>query len=83
MGKVTILFVVVSTLILLITFGQGVGVLRGGDVASHLYWSFATLISVLATNFFTVFHATQSDRIIGALRNRVAELESQERPEVP
>ena len=78
MGKVTILFVVVSTLILLITFGQGVGVLRGGDVAAHLQWSLAALISVLGANFFAIFHAAQSDRIIRALRAQVAQLEGQQ-----
>ena len=43
-------------------------ILRGGDVGSHLYWSMATLLSVLAANLVAMIHAAQSDRIIRELR---------------
>lgn len=68
MGKVTIALTLTSTVVLLITFGKGMSILRGGDVASHLYWAMATLISVLTANFVAVVHAAQSDRIIRELR---------------
>jgi integral membrane sensor domain MASE1 len=76
MGKVTIVCVAASTVILLVTFGQGMGVLHGGDVSSHLRWALATLVSVLAANFIAMTHAAQSDRIIRSLRERVAALEA-------
>ena len=68
MGKVTIALTVLSTVVMLISFGKGMGILRGGDVASHLYWSMAALLSVLAANFVAMVHAAQSDRIIRQLR---------------
>jgi len=68
MGKVSIACLVVSTVVLLVTFGQGMGVLRGGDVASHLYWAMGTLICVLAANLIAIVHAAQSDRVIRMLR---------------
>jgi hypothetical protein len=68
MGKVTIALLGVSTLVVLVTFGKGMGILRGGDVSSHLFWGMATLISVLCANFVAMVHAAQSDRIIKNLR---------------
>jgi hypothetical protein len=68
MGKVTIFFLSVSTIVLLVTVGQGIGVLRGGDVPQHLRWGLATLFVVLGANFFAMFHAAQSDRLIRQLR---------------
>lgn len=68
MGKVTIGLTLISTVVLLITFGKGMGILHGGDVTSHLYWSMGTLIVVLSANFVGMIHAAQSDRIIRELR---------------
>ena len=45
MGKVTIAFTGLSTVVLLVTFGKGMSILHGGDVASHLYWSMAALLT--------------------------------------
>jgi hypothetical protein len=73
MGKVTIGCLAVSTVVLLITFGQGIGLLRGGDVASHLYWSMGTLICVLAANVVAMIHAAQSDRLVRLLRRQLEE----------
>jgi hypothetical protein len=72
MGKVTIALTAVSTVVLLITFGKGMSILHGGDVASHMYWSMAALLSALAANFVAMVHAAQSDRIIRQLRALVA-----------
>ena len=71
MGKVTIACLAASTTVLLITFGKGIGLLHGGDVASHLGWAMATLVSVLAANVLAMFHAAQSDRIIRGLRTQI------------
>jgi hypothetical protein len=76
MGKVTSCCLLLSTVVLLVTFGKGMGVLHGGDVGAHLSWALAALVSVLGANVFAMFHAAQSDRIIRALR---AELEKRQR----
>ena len=68
MGKVTIALTLMSTVVLLITFGKGMSILHGGDVASHLYWSMGTLITALVANFMAMVHAAQSDRLIRRLR---------------
>ena len=69
MGRVTIALTAISTGMLLVTFGKGMSILRGGDVGSHLYWAIATLLSVLAANLIAMVHAAQSDRIIRELRS--------------
>jgi hypothetical protein len=75
MGKVTSFCLLVSTVVLLVTFGKGMGVLHGGNVGAHLSWALATLVTVLGANVFAMFHAAQSDRLIRALR---AELEQRD-----
>lgn len=72
MGKITIFSLAVSTAVLLVTFGQGMGVLRGGDVATHLSWAMATLVIVLSANLMAIVHAAQSDRVIRSLRGEAA-----------
>jgi hypothetical protein len=49
------------------------GLLRGGDVASHLYWAMGTLLCVLAANVIAMIHAAQSDRLIRVLRQHINE----------
>jgi hypothetical protein len=72
MGKVTIVLTAISTVVLLVTFGKGMSILHGGDVASHMYWSMAALLTALAANFVAMVHAAQSDRIIRQLRALLA-----------
>ena len=72
MGKVTIGFMLVSTGIMLVTFGKGMGVLHGGDVGAHLQWALIALVTVLAANCVAMIHAAQSDRIIRELRRHIA-----------
>jgi hypothetical protein len=72
MGKVTIVSMVISTGIVLITFGKGMGLLHGGDVGSHLQWALIAVIVVLVANCFAMVHAAQSDRIIRELRRYIA-----------
>jgi hypothetical protein len=71
MSRVTIALLAVSTGVVLITFGQGLGVMRGGDLHAHLRWAMASLLTVLTANLVAIIHAAQSDRIIRELR-RVA-----------
>lgn len=69
MGKVTIVLLVISTVLVLVTFTRGVALLQGGhDVMSHLYWAVAALLTTVGANFFAMIHAAQSDRIIRELR---------------
>jgi hypothetical protein len=72
MGKVTIALTAVSTVVLLVTFGKGMGILHGGDVGSHLYWAMGTLLTAVTANFFAMIHAAQSDRLIRHLRALLA-----------
>jgi hypothetical protein len=69
MGKVTIVLLLGSTALLLVAFTKGMNILHGStDVMSHLSWAMAALVGVLGANFFAIFHAAQSDRIIRQLR---------------
>lgn len=69
MGKVTIGATLLSTVVLLVAFGKGMLVLRGGtDILSHLQWSVATLVLVLSANVIAMVHAARSDRLIAELR---------------
>ena len=66
---------------LLVTFTRGIDVLHGGDVASHLSWAVAALVSVLGANFIAIVHAAQSDRIIRTLRRQMDDLARGSRPD--
>jgi len=69
MGKVTVAATLLSTVVLLVTFGKGMLVLRGcADILSHLYWSVATLVIVLSANVIAMVHAARADRLIAELR---------------
>lgn len=83
MGKVTIAFTALSTVVLLVTFGKGMSILHGGDVSSHLHWSMAALLTALAANSVAMVHAAQSDRIIRHLRALVAAQGAAEEPAAP
>jgi hypothetical protein len=73
MGRVTIVLLLGSTVLLLVAFTKGLNLLHGGtDVMAHLSWALAALVGALAANFFAVFHAAQSDRIIRELRAALA-----------
>jgi hypothetical protein len=82
MGRVTIVLLVGSTALLLVAFGKGLNLLQGGsDVMSHLSWALAALLGALAANFFAIFHAAQSDRIIRELRAALARRDGAEKVE--
>ncbi len=69
MGKVTILLMLISTVVMLVAFGKGMSILHGGEVESHLKWAVASMVTVLGANTMAMFHAAQSDRIIRELRS--------------
>jgi len=71
MAKVTITFTAISTLVLLVAFGEGMGVLHGSDVGAHLRWAMAALLTALAANSLSMVHAVQSSRIIRELRRHL------------
>jgi len=78
MGKVTIVMLLGSTALLLVAFTKGLNLLHGGnDVGSHLYWAMAALMGALCANFFAIFHAAHSDRIIRELRAALGTRESE------
>lgn len=78
MGKVTIALSTLSTVVVLITFGKGIQILKSGDVWSHFYWATASLLSVLGANLVAMVHAAQSDRIIRQLRENHPQVLSDE-----
>ena len=78
MARVTRALALASTLAVLATFGQGIGVLRGGSLGTHFHLAGVSLCLVLAANFFAVVHATQSERLLRRLR---AELGATQGPE--
>jgi hypothetical protein len=61
-----------STAVVLLTFGQGLGLLHGGDIATHFQWSLLALLVVVLANGVAMIHAAQSDRIIRELRRQLA-----------
>lgn len=73
MGKVSILLLLASTAVVIATFVNGLNTVHEpGEVLRHSYWGLAALFAVLAANFFAMFHAAQSDRLIRALRHALS-----------
>ncbi len=69
MGKVSIALLLVSTVFVVVAFVNGLNTFHdSASVLNHSYWALAALFAVLAANFFAMFHAAQSDRLIRALR---------------
>ena len=76
MGKVSILLLLASTAAVIATFVNGLNIVHdSAGVLQHSYWALGALFAVLAANFFAMFHAAQSDRLIRALRAALAEHE--------
>ena len=76
MGKVSIFLLLLSTAVVIGAFVNGLNTVREpADMLHHAYWALAALFAVLSANFFAMFHAAQSDRLIRSLR---AALEGQQ-----
>jgi len=78
MGRITILWLLASTVVVGVAFVYGAGILRGGDVLSHLYWGVGALFMTLGANLFAIFHAAQTDRVIRALRAEIDVLQTRQ-----
>jgi uncharacterized membrane protein YidH (DUF202 family) len=83
MGKVSIAVLLLSTGVMLVTFGRGITLLRGGEVATYLQWALVALIVVLCANAVAMVHAAQSDRIIRQLRRHATAGTTSEPPADP
>lgn len=80
MGKVSIVVLLISTVVMLVTFGRGITLLRSGEIAAYLQWALVALIIVLCANGVAIVHAAQSDRIIRELRGHVTPPVTEDRP---
>ncbi|MGD1027355.1 hypothetical protein [Candidatus Binatus soli] len=68
MTRVTIGLTVASLIGLFIAYANGVGVVHGGDVISHMYWATGALTLVVLANVIAVAHLARSERMIRELR---------------
>ena len=68
MTRVTIGLTLAGLIVLFIAYGNGVGVIHGGDVVSHMYWATGGLTLVALANFIAVAHLWRSERMIRELR---------------
>lgn len=70
MGKVSIFLLLTSTAVVIGAFVNGLNAVRAPEaVLNHAYWALGALFAVLSANFFAMFHAAQSDRLIHQLRH--------------
>ncbi len=68
MTRVTILLTLAGLAVLFIAYAQGVRVIHGASVISHMYWATAAISLVALANFIAVAHLARSERMIQELR---------------
>ncbi len=68
MTRVTIGLTLAGLIVLFIAYGNGVGVIHGGDVVGHMYWATGALMLVALANFIAVAHLARAERMIRDLR---------------
>jgi hypothetical protein len=68
MTRVTIGLTLAGLIVLFIAYGNGVGVIHGGDVTGHMYWATGALMLVMLANFIAVAHLARAERMIRELR---------------
>ncbi|HYL58022.1 MAG TPA: hypothetical protein VEU51_04070 [Candidatus Acidoferrales bacterium] len=68
MTRVTIGLTIAGLLVLFVAYAQGVRVIHGGDVVSHMYWATGAITLVALANFIAVAHLARSERMIRELR---------------
>jgi len=68
MTRVTILLTLAGLAVLFVSYAQGVRVIHGGSVITHMYWATAALSLVALANFIAVAHLARSERMIRELR---------------
>jgi hypothetical protein len=73
MTRVTIGLTLLGLLVLFVAYAQGVRIIHGGDVLSHMYWATAALLLVALANFIAVAHLARAERMLQRLRALCAE----------
>jgi hypothetical protein len=68
MTRVTILLTLAGLIVLFIAYAQGVRVIHGGSVVTHMYWATGAISLVALANFIAVAHLARSERMIQQLR---------------
>ena len=68
MTRVTIGLTLAGLIVLFIAYANGVRVIHGGDVVSHMYWATGGLTLVALANFIAVAHLARAERMIRQLR---------------
>ncbi|MGH7948845.1 MAG: hypothetical protein ACREQF_06455 [Candidatus Binataceae bacterium] len=68
MTRVTIALMLVALAALAVAYSKGVGVIHGGDVLSHMYWSTGAIFGVLLGDVIAIAHLSRAERMIRQLR---------------
>lgn len=68
MTRVTIALTLVGLVLLFIAYANGVRVIHGGSVVTHMYWATGALLAVALANFIAVAHLARSERMLRQLR---------------
>jgi len=68
MTRVTIALMIAGLVALAVAYSNGVGVIRGGDVVSHMYWSTGAIFGVLLGDVIAIAHLSRAQRMIRELR---------------
>jgi len=68
MTRVTILLTLAGLAVLFVAYAQGVHVIHGGSVITHMYWATGAISLVALANFIAVAHLARSERMIQELR---------------
>jgi hypothetical protein len=68
MTRVTIALTLVGLVLLFIAYADGVHVIHGGSVVTHMYWATGALLAVALANFIAVAHLARSERMLRQLR---------------
>jgi len=68
MTRVTILLTLAGLAVLFVAYAQGVHVIHGGSVITHMYWATGAISLVALANFIAVAHLARSERMIRELR---------------
>jgi len=68
MTRATIALTIAGLAILFVAYANGVGVIHGGSVVTHMYWATAAMLRVALANFIAIAHLARSERMIQELR---------------
>jgi len=68
MTRATIALTIAGLASLFVAYANGVGVIHGGSVVTHMYWATAAMLMVALANFIAIAHLARSERMIQELR---------------